>query len=357
MTDYRADYYSQIENFENQVTHVTEHILQEQERLRNSTLQEFNQTVSQLIADHEVFALEGQCDPAAIDASLKELEAWTESLKQVHLELESIDNFLRYIIPSNQKLSDLSEFNQEKCESLTKEVVRLRDVDISALLQDISSYQQKITDKSDENLAMNETIKETCLEVSEDIDQCWKLLEQVESYEQSTVKDKPKHMDPIQSTYDQWKWNQLAETELTHLNQQLETLKDTKEKLSAVIAKRSELKPSPKLMEMFTTYQLLTKFWKSQFIANLLPEVKNLEVYPQSGKLQFEVESIELTVCMQNGVIQTVTLFSHELSYDQIDSIKQGILIKVQSQKRSLFEVLVLITDYIIQSLKLTINA
>lgn len=110
-------------------------------------------------------------------------------------------------------------------------------------------------------------------------------------------------------------------------------------------------------MEMFTTYQLLTKFWKSQFIANLLPEVKNLEVYPQSGKLQFEVESIELTVCMQNGVIQTVTLFSHELSYDQIDSIKQGILIKVQSQKRSLFEVLVLITDYIIQSLKLTINA
>ena len=187
MTDYRADYYSQIENFENQVTHVTEHILQEQERLRNSTLQEFNQTVSQLIADHEVFALEGQCDPAAIDASLKELEAWTESLKQVHLELESIDNFLRYIIPSNQKLSDLSEFNQEKCESLTKEVVRLRDVDISALLQDISSYQQKITDKSDENLAMNETIKETCLEVSEDIDQCWKLLEQVESYEQSTV--------------------------------------------------------------------------------------------------------------------------------------------------------------------------
>ncbi|CAH01085.1 Kre28p [Kluyveromyces lactis] len=351
MTHYHSEYYSEVEKFEYQVTHVTEQILQEQDRLRGSTLHEYNQTILQLVSDYEMFNSNGQCDPSEINLPLEKLESWTNSLKQIHLELESIDNFLRYAIPSDQTILNLSKFNESKYETLQAEVSELRDINVVQLQKEIESLQQQITTKSDENLLISEKIKESCLEASQDIDQCWKLLEQLEAYENANPSTEViTTTDPAFSTYNQWKWNQLAESELKHINQQLITLRATKEKLDKVFSKRSELETSPKSIETFTSYQLLSQLWRSKFIRQLLPDIANLEVYPQSGKLKFEVGIMQVIMQIESGIIKSVSLFSYELSYDRIETIKEDILGRIEHQK-SLFKVLVVITDYIVNSL------
>lgn len=351
MGKHHSEYYSEVEKFETQVTHVTEQVLHEQDRLRNSTLREFNQTVLQLVADYEMFELEGQCDPSKMTFYVEQLEIWTNSLKQLHLELESVDNFLRYVIPNDQSLSTLTNFDEDKITSLQDEVCELRDVNIVQQDKEIESLKQQIIEKSNENLSINEKVKETCLDVSQDIDQCWKLLEQIEDYERRTPsREFDASKDPTFSTYNQWKWNQLAESELKSLEEQLSTLEVTKEKLGSLLAKRATLNPSSDLMEMFTTYQLLNELWEKKIISTLFPDIKNLAIYPQSGKIHFSVGVVEVIIVMEKDVINSVSLFSYELPYNQIESIKEGILYKIENQK-SLFNVLITVSDHIINSL------
>ncbi|CDO92695.1 unnamed protein product [Kluyveromyces dobzhanskii CBS 2104] len=351
MPHHHSEYHSEVEKFEYQVTHVTEQILQEQDHLRRSTLQEYNQTIIQLVSDYDMFKAHGQSDPSGVSLSLEKLEQWTNGLKQIHLELESIDNFLRYVIPTEQSITNLSKFDESEYQGIQYEVSELRDVNIVQQEKEIESLQHQIIEKSDENLSISETIKESCLEVSQDIDQCWKLLQQLEAYEDVSQSSKDLNTtDPTFSTYNQWKWNQLAESELEYLNQQLTTLRATKEKLEEVFSKRSEIQTSPKMIETFTTYQLLTQLWNTKIIQELLPDITKLEVFPQSGNLMFEVGVVEITLQIEAGTINLVSLFSYKLPYEKVELMKENITSKIE-QQQSLYKVLVMVTDYIVSSL------
>lgn len=354
MDDTRHRYQEEVQKFELQVTRVTEHVLKEQERLRRSALEEFNQTISQLLSEHDNFSLAGQCDPATIGGSLIHLNEWVENLKQLHLELESVDNFLRNIIPADQKWSDLDEFDETKCSELQIEVSDLRDVRISKLDQEISLLQSEVNESCDGTLKLNETIKETCLEVSQDIDQCWKLLDDIECLQSKSLDSESSELDPIRTTYNQWKWNQLAESESEYLNEQLKVLTETKLKLEKLIAKKADIKTPPEIIQKYSVYQLITELWNSKLISGLFPNIKNLEVFPQSGKLQFEIDSIEVLLTIHKENIKAIRLFSHELSFEQIDSLKEDIGSKINGVG-SLFEMLQVISDCIVQ-LKPVIN-
>lgn len=310
MTEHRK----QVHDLEEQTAYLSERVLQQQERQHTAALDELQQSVNQVSEDN-VFVEgggQGAVDPNCIAEKISEFSRLTELLRVTHLEQETLDYFLRYTISSTDLLQ-LGSVKDEKYVALEKQVEELESETLQQLDGEIERLKLRIAHSSATISREREHAKETCLETATVIDECWELIDELESLtkdkgEQTNLQGPGTAPHPVEETYTAWEDVVQGQQALQQTEQQLQVLEKTRDSLERAVENRHNITDSDaQVVEACTTLDLLAQLWRTRFLHK---GVSNLEVYPQTAKFQFECKDVTIAVSFDSTGITAVRLYS-----------------------------------------------
>lgn len=212
------------------------------------------------------------------------------SLRMIYLEQESLDNFLRYIISSNNRNLPVDSIDDPRFVSIENEVNTLENETIVSSHDELNKIKLDISKKSQQLFNDDCKVKELCIETSEDIETCFSLLNKIEDIQSTRKKnDMRKGKDKINKiteTYDTWnsinqnqRRNERLIEELKHYNDILMTKKKSKNVVKQDDDKKLvEFKTLASLKDLLQTY-LLPKF----------DNVENLDIQIEEKLVKFNV--------------------------------------------------------------------
>ncbi|AMD19485.1 HCL666Cp [Eremothecium sinecaudum] len=315
------DYSRTLQGLEDQTAHISEQVLVQQEQQRSGALNELQQTILQITENNKFLKCSANTDgklldPRTVPVQLSGCTKLAELLKAVHLEQETLDNFFRYTISNNDTQLEIRSKEDPRYVELSEELEQLESVELSGLEADIEKLDSKIIEETNKVTETNEAVNESCLSVGNVIDNCWKLLDELENLKRVHTK-KVDELVPLEETHRKWKAMELDFQQQKHLKEQLSILEATKFSLEkAVDNSNSDTSANGKSSESFVTYQLLNDLWKKQFIND--SEIKNLDFFPKTEKLQFQIKGMTCVVSLNSGRIIAIQLFSEETPIDQL---------------------------------------
>lgn len=338
------NYKEKINNLEEQVSIISEKVILDQERQRLAALDDLTQSILQLSKDNKYIPNieEGSyLDPSCIDACIEQFYQIIDLLKMIHLDQETLDNFLRYTI-TNEELLDIKSTKDPRYISLQNDVNELKVNKTKQLDQEIFNLKNNIDTISHEINLNYETVKESCLEVGSKIDDSWKLLHELESIKgENANKEEIKiSNNPTKKTYNIWRSIHKYEEDEKYMKKQLKLLEKTKESLETVLSKKLIGKGDARIVENCITLNLLVCLWRKQFIQK---NITNLEVFPQIGKFQFQHGPILIVISLESGSISKIQLF-YESKRDELIDFELELNEKFTNSK-DIYQTLNFITD------------
>ncbi|SCU96389.1 LADA_0H00650g1_1 [Lachancea dasiensis] len=349
---------TQLAIVEEETTTLSEQVLQDQETHYVETVEQLKQSVQQLIEDNE-FLFEAvppkvEIDLASISRHIADLSRLVDSLKSTHLEQETLDNFLRYTIPSNDLSHLLDSEQDERYVSALHSVAELRDgamaeldIGVNQLKHEIGQTSQKIADQ-------REVVNELCLSTGDLVDQCHTLLEELEKPSDLAGMDldnKSESLTPEPSAEETLNALQALKENVnqrSHLKQHLGHLEQTKSLLSSIANSKDDTDQDVSLNSLneYNSYEALIQFWKSKFVHR---EMQNLEIYPMSNKFQFTYRNVDCVISMSDIGISNVELYGTGIPIEKIDAARKAVnqdLTSFPHLSRQISKVLSIINEY-----------
>ncbi|AAS54100.2 AFR728Wp [Eremothecium gossypii ATCC 10895] len=327
-TSGQSGYANDIRKLGEQTAHVSEQVLVQQERQRLGALEELHQSIIQIAEENSFVtpikkdAANVHIDPRGIAVSVQQFKQLAEVLKVTHLEQETLDNFLRYTISDNDQLLDIKSVADSRYARLAEEVCQLEQEELRHLENEIISLNGNITEQTTKVIDANEKVKEECLEVSNGIERCWGLLNELETL-RSTTDEGNVELGPLEETYQKWKSVDHFLQQKLHLKEQLRVLEDTRKSLSEVTKSSGNRAPDLDASEKFVTYRLLDSMWKKQFVDTT--KIRDLELYPRTGKIQFQVADTIYVLAISGDQISNIQLFNDKLPAADLENNTQDL--------------------------------
>ncbi|SCW02999.1 LAFE_0G00716g1_1 [Lachancea fermentati] len=318
---------SQLHELEVQVTSLSDEVLKQQEHHHVQAIEQLKQSVAQVAEGNEFVLTDNDpsavVDPNCIPGKISEFSQLTEILKVTHLEQESLDNFLRYTISSGD-LAQLESVNDEKYVSLNAEIENLRENVIEGLNTEIDKQKLHIIQSSQNIAEKRKLVNETCLEITNLLEDCWKLASELEQLNGEQI-DEHKEMQDNTLEITNALWESLQEQTIKHsqLEARLKILTSTRNSLERVQAKQgSGVNLDGSMKEACDSYQRLCDFWQNSFVN---AEIKNLKVYPQSNRLQFECLKMDIIITLNDFGIYQINVYDNNIPDVDIHNIRKNI--------------------------------
>ncbi|SCV02858.1 LANO_0G00672g1_1 [Lachancea nothofagi CBS 11611] len=325
---------NQLGSIEEETTTLSEQVLQDQETHYAETVDQVKHSLKQLVEDNE-FIFEPVPQPTDIDLRcipkrISDLGKLAEQLKTTHLEQEMLDNFLRYTIPSADLLQ-MESSQDERFVSLSENVHHLRDEVITELDSDVNELKHEIGQASQKIADQREVVNELCLDTGELVDQCHTLLQELENSTdrlETEQEGESREIYDVPSTEETLTILQSLKEKLSqksHLEHHIEHLEQTKTSLSSILETRDQnvQESNSALIDACMSYDALIQFWSNKLIHK---EIKNLEVFPKSGKFQFTFQKVEIVISLSHlGTISKVELYGNGIPLDKVVAARQHV--------------------------------
>lgn len=299
------DYKYKMKELEDETAKASEQALINQEERLHAVVREMTQSITTMSRDNELVDLtesNGKNDDvdqhvinsACMGEKIEEFNKLIELLKLTHLEQETLDYFLRYTISSSDLLQ-LNSIYDKKYVDLENKVNTLEQQILETNHQEIEETKQEIFNTSEDLAKAQDRINETYLETTHVLDDCYQMITELETLREGhkiRKEELKKEKDPILEIYNEWELLRETTLEYRALEEQTkrsEIIKKSYEnRVAGGEAQHSE--SDPKVIEVCSTLDHLIRLWQSKF----LPKSgwKNLEIYPQTRKFQFEVSNI-----------------------------------------------------------------
>ncbi|CCK70685.1 Kre28p KNAG_0F00130 [Huiozyma naganishii CBS 8797] len=194
--------------------------VQEHETELNSFLSEISHTVSNLSEDNDLISISGKQSPGdiidheAIPAKIKEFDQLLASLTSLYLEQESLDQFLRYTISSNDKeVLGLKSIHDMKYESLKNQIKILEGERLAETRSEVDALRSSITNLSKTISNSERDILSISKQTSAQIDSCFELLKERDTLKRMKIETESKEQEI---------------DEYSVLNETIQTLKELK---------------------------------------------------------------------------------------------------------------------------------
>ncbi|EDO18951.1 hypothetical protein Kpol_2002p21 [Vanderwaltozyma polyspora DSM 70294] len=367
----------ELRELENTVAQASDMVLSEQDHRNASAIREMTQSVIAMSKENSLISVSNEIDyneeignlaidPSLIDEKIKQSNNFVELLKLTHLEQEALDYFLRYTISSTNTL-ELESTSDPKFVSLENEVTELENKTLTEHRDKIQEAKKDISDKSKDLANKQDQINELCLGAANSVDECWKMLNELEdihSQRDNDVKetlsqDTTTTSDLIEETYKEWSSLQTSLTELNNSKDELDQLiafKNEKHKDNDSTKIRNANIKNKTITENVKMLKLLINFWESNFIVpgSKKSKLSNLEVYPQTKKFQFKCAE-QYTVIIQlnqnGGSIKSIEIFENDGKSVQENKNLSSLILNKYKNPLSSYPIFQVIND-IVEELK-----
>lgn len=298
------DYKDKIKELEDETAKASERVLINQEERLHAVLREMTQSITGMSRDNELVDLTGELDSenevdqqvidsASMGEKIEEFNKLVELLKLTHLEQETLDYFLRYTISSSDLLQ-LNSIYDKRYVELENGVKVLENQVLETHHQEIEETKQAILNTSEDLAKTQDRVNETYLETTHVLDDCYQMMTELETLRDAhkiRKEELKKEKDPILEIYNEWELLRKTTLEYRALEEQTKQSEIIKKSYEDKLAGGEVQHPEsdPKVIEVCSALDHLIRLWQSKF----LPKSgwKNLEIYPQTRKFQFEVSN------------------------------------------------------------------
>ncbi|CCD25777.1 Kre28p NDAI_0F04590 [Naumovozyma dairenensis CBS 421] len=314
-------YEGQLDDLLMEITQMSEQFLHEQERKVDSTLNEITQSVETMKQDNNTL-IETQSSGAGtgtdtammmIDikdfpSNIEKFNKLLELLKMVHLDQDSLDYFLRYTVLSNDgsknKPLSLKSIDDPQFVSLEREVDNLQNNEIAQQLNEINGTKLKIFKINDTIFQSNNELNELSLNLGNEIDECWDLLNEFNDLKDkklnSTTKNGVKtsrENDPVNDTYNEFKKLNDQNVKLTKLNDEMNLVQKSvarfKNKTHKYDDKDKDTNGNDEIDKEKQTLEVLNgliKLFENTFM-KISSNLNNLKISPGKRQIEFEINN------------------------------------------------------------------
>ncbi|SCU95033.1 LAMI_0F00672g1_1 [Lachancea mirantina] len=342
---------TQLETLQDEVAILSENALSEQEKHFGDALDQLQESVRQLSENNELVVgsknngliVDTSCIPQRID----DLSRLTDNLKELHLEQETLDNFLRYTM-SIQDITQLEALDEAKIKILREEVRESEDATTKGLSEVIDALQNQISDVSGSITEGWENINEECLNATNILEECWSLLEELDAMKREQQKEAEAaafKVDPITETYAAWKSMQEMAFHETRLKEQIAALSATKDALQQESRGKAEQSTSADVANKCQTLDLLSKFWTKNFLPE---EADQLDVLLGNDYVQLRCYGVDVLLTYDGDVVTDLKIFGDMPQQNAAERAEREILnsVKDRNIKSALVHVLSGIKSY-----------
>ena len=227
----------------------------------------------------------GFIDFECLDDKIIDFNKIILSLRMIYLEQESLDNFLRYTISSTTKNLPITSIDDPKLLSVENEVEQLENDVIVTRQNELRDIKRSISDKSEKLFNDDCKIKELCIDTSEQIEECERILEEIDELQRAKrEKEKRRSQDKltkISKTYSKWQNIKKLETLNENLLKQIDTL--VQHGQSSVI---KEKKPERTITRK--TIDALTTMLQKELLPKLYSNIQNIHIDWMTNSIAME---------------------------------------------------------------------
>ncbi|CCF59782.1 hypothetical protein KAFR_0H03720 [Kazachstania africana CBS 2517] len=229
------DYRDEIDKLNSELNETTETALAEQEYRAKNLSSDITQIIQSLSQENDLIRVpetEKWIDPSSITPGINESNKIISILKEVYLEQESLDNFLRLTVSSNSNEFDKIRSKDDPVfRELEDEVNYLESTQLQNQLNAINVIKSKISQKSNELSQDEMKINEVCLNTADEIDECFQLIIELEKLQEDRIeKVKNVRLEELNATteaFNEWENIVTLRKNLSELERELHLLKTT----------------------------------------------------------------------------------------------------------------------------------
>lgn len=204
------------------------------------------------------------------------------SLRMIYLEQESLDNFLRYTISSTTKDLPITSIEDPKLIAVEEEVKHLENEVIVTRQTELSDIKRLISEKSVSMFNDDCKIKELCIETSEQIEECERILEEINTLQRAKrEKGKRESQDKItkiSKTYGKWQNIKRLESTNEKLLRQIESCIKQKQSIGDSKATEGESISQSSIVIKYKAVKVLIKLLQKELLPRLYSNIHNIEI-------------------------------------------------------------------------------
>lgn len=351
------DFKKEVGDLEDVATRVSEQTLRDQEQRFNSAINEITQSITSMSHDNDLVMLHGDevgntdtvvINPSRFGERINEFDKLIELLKMTHLEQETLDFFLRYTISSADLLQLKTTQDPQYVELDNSVRESEHDID-EAHHRWIDDTKLQISRDAEKLAKDQDIVNELYLETADILEDCENLIMEVEKLREEKEGHKAqaeRERTPIAAVHEEWEEIRRYQNDFKHLETQIAQLEMIKKDFELKETAK-KLKTDPKLNQLGCALDSLIKLW----ISNFLPSSgwRNLEVYPQIKKFQFDVpEAFTILIALDDRhSIGDITVYRKENSGIRVDEGLQSDLKQQNVGSRDIYKSMEKITGYL----------
>ena len=249
-------------------------------------------------------------DFECLDDKIVDFNKIIMSLRMIYLEQESLDNFLRYTISSTTKNLPITSIDDPKLLAVEEEVEHLENDVIVSRQTELRDIKRTISEKSQKMFNDDCKIKELCIDTSEQIEECERILHEIDNLQQVKMeKEKRRSQDKltkISKTYYKWQNIKRLESKNEKLLKQIDMS----------VQRSGSIKQTPELSITHKTINALITLLQKYLLPKLYSNIQNISIDSITNSITMEILGVETTKTIRLQLDDSLALSQVEVGTD-----------------------------------------
>lgn len=249
-------------------------------------------------------------DFECLDDKIVDFNKIIMSLRMIYLEQESLDNFLRYTISSTTKNLPITSIDDPKLLAVEEEVEHLENDVIVSRQTELCDIKRTISEKSQKMFNDDCKIKELCIDTSEQIEECERILHEIDNLQQVKMeKEKRRSQDKltkISKTYYKWQNIKRLESKNEKLLKQIDMS----------VQRSVSIKQTPELSITHKTINALITLLQKYLLPKLYSNIQNISIDSITNSITMEILGVETTKTIRLQLDDSLALSQVEVGTD-----------------------------------------